>query len=502
MENTKRSNKIISIYSNIATPGKIGYAINLATAIAKFKNEKTLLVKESKGSEDLPGEIARIDVLRLQDIKGQRIEQIKRDYRYIVIDLPAEIDESVYEMFSYSDTIHCFVDSTRERLVSAYEFLEGLLKKGLKDTHSKIKVVVNKLNIFDKFSSEEISWLIRRDIWAVVPESGILEPPIDLKGVPLVLRNHTLAYSKAILRIAKMELDTLLGLALGSGAAFGLAHIGVLRVLERNHIPVDIVSGSSVGALIASMVGIGYSSGKMEHIAKKIGNKFKIMRLLDFTVPISGILAGRRLKKFLRRILGEKTFEDLEIPVKIMVYDLANRESMVMEKGLLVEAVYKSIAVPGIFEPKVEKERVMVDGGISDPVPVNILRRQGVKKIIAVNVLPGPQDVYIRNMLLRKRLKEDEALMLTGSFNIKLRLRLKNFFRRIFTPNIFDVIMTSMQSMEYELAENSCKKANVVLRPVLADATSIDFHQVLNFIKKGEEEASVHIEEIKRLTES
>ena len=156
-----------------------------------------------------------------------------------------------------------------------------------------------------------MSWLLRREVWATLPEPGILDTLIDSEGIPLVLKKQDIPYSKAILYIAKSVSGKLLGLALGSGAAFGLAHIGVLRVLEQNHIAIDIVSGSSIGALIASLWGLGFSSDKIEHIAKKLKYKLNLMRLLDFTIPVSGILAGKRLKRFLKSILGEKTFEDL-----------------------------------------------------------------------------------------------------------------------------------------------------------------------------------------------
>ncbi len=344
-----------------------------------------------------------------------------------------------------------------------------------------------------------MSWLIRRDIWAVVPEASILDASVDSKGSPLVLRSQISDYSKSVLRIAKRESGVLLGLALGSGAAFGLAHIGILKILKEKNIPVDIVSGSSIGALIASLWGLGFSPSEIGLIAKKLRNKLNIMRLMDFTIPISSILAGRRLKRFLINILGEKRFEDLKIPVKIMVYDLANRETFAIEKGRLVDAVYTSIAIPGIFKPKVDKERLIVDGGVSDPVPVDILLKQGVRKIIAVNVLPGPEDIHKRNMLLKKKIAGEQDALRRAPFYIKLIAGIRKFFKKIFTPNIFDIIMTSMQSIEYVLAENSCKKASVALHPVLVEATSIDFHLVKNFIKVGEGEALSHIKEIEDL---
>jgi len=293
--------------------------------------------------------------------------------------------------------------------------------------------------------------------------------------------------------------ENIIGLALGSGAAFGLAHIGVLHVLEKEKIPIGIVSGASIGALIAAMWGIGLASKEIEGISEKLKTKLNIMRLLDFTFPISGILAGKRLRRFLRAILGDKTFEDLKIPVKIIVYDLANRETIIVDKGRLLDAVYKSIAVPGIFQPIMEGGRMLVDGGILDPVPVDVLFKNGAKKVIAVNVLPGPKNICERNMALKELAKEEMNMLRQGSLDEKMCVHLTRFFRKVFTPNIFDVIMTSMQAMEYSIAEINCCKADVSLHPVLSNAASTDFHLVKQFVKIGEEETLKHIDKIRAL---
>lgn len=514
MAKLKDPHKIIAIYSTAKAPDKTDYAVNLSVALAALTKKKVLfidavrpfegaqkLLRARKGAE---GEITAmseigIDILSLSDVQRSCIEKIRERYGYIITDLPVDIDETIFEMLFYSDSLHFFVSSSQEELKKGHDFLEDLLRRGLKEIHTKLRVVVNRLNIFDKFSLDEISWLLKRDIWSTIPEPGILEMPIDQDGRPIALKLKECAYSNAIFHIAKKESGELLGLALGGGGAFGLAHIGVLKVLERNKIEVDMMSGSSIGALIAAMWGIGLSSDKIERISQRLRLKLNIMRLLDFTVPISGILSGRRIKSFLKSILGEKTFEDLKIPVKIMVYDLANREVFTLEKGKLVDAVYMSIAIPGIFKPRVERERVIVDGGVSDPVPVDALIKRGVDKIIAVNVLPGPEDIYERNRLIKGKLEKEEYLLQNAVFYKRYGLRIKRFFRKIFSPNIFDVIITSMQAMEYILAEDSCRRASVALHPVLSRATSIDFHLVEDFVKRGEEEAERHIEAIKKL---
>ncbi len=508
-----QSSKIISIYSTIDRQAKGEYAINLAAALARLTATRAAVITFSRiGIDEVirlkenPAEDNKVikvgsdvDILIPYTIDRQYINCLRGDYRYVIMNLSPDENESIYEIFSYSDAIHLFVDSTKDDLIKAYNFLEGLSNQGMRGVLGILRIIINRLKIFDKFSEEEIIWLIRRDIWAIIPECGILDMPIDPQGTPLVLKNQEAEYSKAILRIAKKETGRLLGLALGSGAAFGLAHIGVLKVLERRCIPIDVLSGSSIGALIASMRGLGFTSERIENIAKKLRNKLYILRLLDFTIPASGILAGRRLKGFIRSILGEKRFEDLLIPVKIIVYDLTNREAVVIDRGRLADAVYMSVSVPGIFQPESKEGRLMIDGGVSNPVPVDVLLREGVNKIIAVNVLPGPDDIYKRNMLIKKRVEKENVLLRNSPFYVRLWVWAKNFFRKNFIPNIFDIIMTSMQSAEYILAENSCKHASLTLHPVYEDATSIDFHLVNEFIKRGEEEAAAHLEEIERL---
>jgi len=453
--------KVISIYSITERQSKKEYAINLATALSIVTKEKVMLIEAGQPSASireslkigngilknrvLPTDIG-LDILSLEQVRWNQLGQFKNKYRYIVVDVysdPAALD---FGVFHFSDSVHLFLDSTKDDLEGGYKFFEEVLNRGERDINRALKVIVNRLNIFDKLSVEEMSWLVRRDIWGVVPEPGALDASVDLKGRPLVLRSHVSDYSKSVLRLAKREAGMLLGLALGSGAAFGLAHIGVLNILEERNIPVDIVSGSSIGALIASLWGLGFSPSEMELIARKLKNKLNIMRLMDFTIPISSILAGKRLKVFLMNILGEKRFEDLKIPVKIMVYDLANRETLTIEKGRLVDAVYASIAIPGIFKPKADRDRLIVDGGVSDPVPVDILLKQGVKKIIAVNVLPGPKDIHKRNMLLKKRAAKETDALCRAPFYIKSAANVRKFFRKVFNPNIFDIIMTSMKS--------------------------------------------------------
>ncbi len=510
MGSVKESPRIIAVYGNSVLYERLGYAFNLAAAISGETGKKVLLVELDKpddrllravdgGRDDIVRTACGIDVLCPGFMNEDRLMNLKSRYDFIVFNVSSAIEQSVYDILMMSDATHYFIQSTREDIGKATFFIKEMPEKGLKSLEPRLKIIINRLNLFDKLSTEEISWLLKKTIDALVPEARVIDAVLDSEAFPLALRSKDTPYAKVLRRVARAESGKTLGLALGSGGAFGLSHIGVLRVLERNDVNVDVVSGSSIGSLIAVLWALGYSSEKIERIARKLKNRLQIMRLVDFTVPVSGILAGNRLKKFLYKFIGNKTFDDLLVPVKVMAYDLANRESVAMEQGSLLEAVYMSISVPGVFKPRRDRGRVMVDGGISDPVPVDVLVKENVKKIIAVNVLPGHDDIFERNMLIKKRLEEEKKNLEGKGFFIRPVMRLKSFLRKVFTPNIFDVIITSMMSMGYMLARESSKKAQIYIHAVYPDASSVDFHKVREFIKVGEKRAKEKLEEIKEL---
>ncbi|MFH1479231.1 MAG: patatin-like phospholipase family protein [Candidatus Omnitrophota bacterium] len=507
--------KVISIYSPSYEEEKPFYSLNLGACLSDILHKRILLLDMDTSYENILRSLKLekkissqeivirsgigLDFLNLGDLGREELGQLKENYDYILINLPLAPQDLTYHIFSMSDSIHIFISSLKKNLEEGYSLLERLLEHKPDCSNNKLKLVVSRSTTFDALSREEIEWLLRRNVDFFIPELNMMENFIDHDGVPITLKQEVSGYSKKLRYIAKFEADKLVGLALGSGAAFGLAHIGVLKVLEEAELPIDMISGSSMGAVIASLWGLGYRSSEIVRFAEQLKSKLNIMRLLDFTIPISGILAGNRLKSFLKVFLGEKTFEDLKIPVKIMVYDLANRETLSIDKGLLLDAVYKSIAVPGIFKPVIERDRVIIDGGVSEPVPVNVLLGNGVKKIIAVNVLPDPGDMYRRKIIIERNTQAEKGLIEKGPFYKKIFFFIRTYFKKIFDPNIFDVIVTSMQSMEYMLSKDSCSKASVCLSPIVPDSDSIDFHRVKDFIKEGEEEARSHLEEIKSL---
>jgi predicted acylesterase/phospholipase RssA len=141
-----------------------------------------------------------------------------------------------------------------------------------------------------------------------------------------------------------------LGLALGSGAARGLAHIGVLKVLEEADIPIDIITGTSMGAFIGAMYAAGVPVAQMEQVALEI-DWLSMARLLTPVMPTSGLSDGKKLVTFMAELLPVRDFKDLHLPLAVTATDINTGEAIIIKQGDLLEALHASLAFPGIFSP-------------------------------------------------------------------------------------------------------------------------------------------------------
>ena len=175
------------------------------------------------------------------------------------------------------------------------------------------------------------------------------------------------------------------GLALGSGAARGLTHIGVLKALEEKNIKIDYISGSSIGALIGAAYAMGMPLSEMEKIALKTDWKLMAKIFLP-TLSLSALLNDKYLSEFLSTYFMDKTFEDLVIPFSVVASDIETGEMVVINRGYLLNAIRASISIPVLFSPVIYNNQKLVDGGLVNPVPVDIVRSQNVDRVIAVNL--------------------------------------------------------------------------------------------------------------------
>jgi NTE family protein len=181
----------------------------------------------------------------------------------------------------------------------------------------------------------------------------------------------------------------LVGLALGGGGARALAHIGILKVLERETIPIDFICGTSMGGVIACAYAAGQSTIQMEKIALEFSKLRNLVRLVDVSPHRRGLIEGQRVKELMTRMIGEtRTFAELRIPCAVTGVDLISGQAMVFRSGSVADAVMMTSAFPGIFQPVVRDDRLIVDGGILNNVPADVARMLGADVVIAVDVSP------------------------------------------------------------------------------------------------------------------
>lgn len=252
-----------------------------------------------------------------------------------------------------------------------------------------------------------------------------------------------------------------LGLALGSGGGRGLCHIGVLRALEKANIKPDFIAGSSIGALIGAMFSAGLSSNEIENCL--LNDKWSVLKIFMDPGFFGGLIKGRRLNKYLKKWLGAEKFADLKIPFSAVACDLKAGEIKVFNSGDLLSAVQASMAVPGLFKPVEIDGSQLVDGGIINPVPDDVVRKMGATKVIAVN-------------LDYRKVAEDKDSNYGFAANVTFR---------------------SVNIMRHYLAEYSLKDADIVLNPQIDDAGIIGFK---SYFKKEKSKALIELGE-KLMTE-
>ncbi|MGH2995538.1 MAG: patatin-like phospholipase family protein [Gaiellaceae bacterium] len=215
---------------------------------------------------------------------------------------------------------------------------------------------------------------------------GMLRIPALAATDESALRGGALPASGSVgraLGFAARDLARLkVGLALGGGAARGYAHSGVLRAFERAGLPIDYLAGTSIGGAVAGMYGRGLNPHDCAHALDGIASG--VFRLA--LPPTSALLSSGRIRAYARNLFGERRFEDLRLPVAVTAVDLISRQEIVFSRGRVWPAVMATMAIPGVYPPQRIGPHLLVDGGVLNPVPSNVVAGMGADIVIAVNL--------------------------------------------------------------------------------------------------------------------
>ena len=176
-----------------------------------------------------------------------------------------------------------------------------------------------------------------------------------------------------------------IGLALSGGGARGMAHLGVIQFLNGLGVPIHCVAGTSIGAIVGGIFATGNVERAYEWV--KESDWKKLPRLFfDPALPVKALLKGERITRFLQEMVPVRTFDECRVPFAAVATDLATGERVVMRDGDVISAIRASIAIPGIFAPVERDGRVLVDGGLVDPLPVKACLELGAERVIAVDI--------------------------------------------------------------------------------------------------------------------
>lgn len=251
-----------------------------------------------------------------------------------------------------------------------------------------------------------------------------------------------------------------IGLALGSGGLRGLAHVGVLKALERENIPIDYIAGCSIGSMIGALYCAGHSPDTIVKLAKHLKPRY----WLDFVIPKLGIISGDKVLNTISLLTQQKKFSELNIPLAVVATEINHGREVVFTEGDVAQAVRASTSVPGVFVPHKIDEMMLVDGAVLNPTPIDIARSMGADVVIAVDLAHAGVVCNI--------------------------------------TNVFDVLIQSIDIMERELLKRRRKNCDILIQPDIAHVSPSSFEAIDECVKLGEEAADKVMLEIKRIINS
>ncbi|NJL98776.1 MAG: patatin family protein [Synechococcaceae cyanobacterium SM2_3_2] len=350
-----------------------------------------------------------------------------------------------------------------------------------------------------------------------------------------------------------------LGLALGSGGARGWAHIGVIRALMEADIPIHSIAGASIGAFVGAIHAAG-ELDELEAFVRELDWK-GIMALFDLTFPTSGLLDGNKVYELLTQHLLDLNIEDAGIPFCCVATNLITGQEVQLQTGCMADAVRASISIPGVFTPFERDGCFLGDGGIVNPVPVNVVRQMGAEVVLAINLNHTPSPITseeeeeeveekkvvdpdptqdnrdpskletaieqtatnaktendARDIPQRNSPEQEETNIITRirqkyrSFQETLQEGVQDKLNRWLpeqkdeksSPNIFDIIGTTLNVMEQQITRQRLEQSppDLLIQPDLSNFGIFDFDQADAIIKAGYRQTQAQIPQLRDLIE-
>lgn len=325
------------------------------------------------------------------------------------------------------------------------------------------------------FTPSEVGAADRRELLLVHADNASIPRGTRrwLEVFPIDMHHHIRAGQRAdIRRVARFLTGNAVSVSLSGGAARAFAHVGVLRAMEEMQIPVDAICGTSMGALFAGLYALNWDSERIRGATREL---FVEKSVYDFTVPIVGMISGRRYERHLASWFMDTNVEDLWRPFFCVSADLRSAEAVVHERGSVRQAVRCSGSVPGLFPPVTVGNRLLVDGGMLDNLPAERALQRSQGKSIAVSAIQGfGQDIWSRLTGASKPLQVARATM---------RPR-----RGQWLPPVMEISMQSMFMATISAAEKVRHKVDLFIEPPVAKYGFLDSSVIDTVVEVGYQE--------------
>jgi NTE family protein len=383
---------------------------------------------------------------------------LKKRFDYMMFDLPPLLQSLSQRALRLSDRVLYVVADTPEGMERARQGLLEIKNIVGDPAFSNVQVGLSHLMGTSGLRRSQIKDLLQV---RTTPEIWVEKPGLTPAGDMARGMNGARRLAREIGGIR-------IGLVLGAGGARGWAHLGVLEALERERIPIDMIAGTSIGALVgAAYARTGCFQETCRLTIGKFPNKRSIKkRVFDYTVPLRGFLKGNKVLEMLREGLEGADFLDLAIPLAVVAVDINNGEEVILDSDSVADAVRASMAMPGVFEPVNLNGRWLVDGAVVNSVPASVLVRKGMNHVIGV--------------FLSSRRSKAEWDPARG-------------------PSIINVLTRSYDIVRSQTSEGISALANVAIFPPIDDFRWDDFHRGEELVNIGREATYAVMDRIKAL---
>jgi NTE family protein len=377
---------------------------------------------------------------RVHEITGQRVVLFDATDCNCAAQVPAELQNDRFVILeAMANLTHEALVETLGILADGYDWVFIALPPGYSEVNAKAVLIAQAMVLYQ---TAQEAWLR------------------EVSQDPIFYCDGTEA---EIGRTARKITHRTVGLALSSGGARGIAHIGVIQALEKANIPIDMIAGTSAGSLFGGLYATGKPAAEVAEFAK---NLIKLIDLKSglwdpkFSLPWNGLIKGNATLKYLSKQFNNATFADTKIPFYVVAADVLSGEEVVFEEGPLAEAVRASIGMIGIFSPYQLNGHYLIDGGAVNPVPASILVEKGADFIIASSVIPSIEEERARGQAATRRQEK---------------------------PSFLGVLSSMMAIMEREIVKTRMSAVDVLIKPKVEILTAMDYDEAEVFLRLGRE---------------